>query len=220
MTSKSALLVGASGLVGGELLRQLLDSDRYKKVTLFVRQPLPLDHPKLEQIVVDFENLTAYREHVRVDDLFCCLGTTIKKAGSKEAFRRVDYAYPQQLAQLAKEEGVKNFLLITAMGANAASNIFYSRVKGEVEADIRSLNLPALHIFRPSLLLGERNEFRFGEQVGAVFSKLLAPLMPRKYRPIQGKTVAAAMIRAAQSEQSGTQIYPSDHIAAFASPRN
>ncbi|TCP54626.1 uncharacterized protein YbjT (DUF2867 family) [Tumebacillus sp. BK434] len=214
-TKKSALLIGASGLVGGHVLTQLLSNDTYSNVTIFVRKPLPHSHAKLEQVVVDFDNLSAYSEHFNVNDLFCCLGTTIKVAKTKEAFRKVDYTYPLELARLAKEHGVDKFLIITAMGSNAKSSIFYNQVKGQVENDIRALDLPSLHIFRPSLLLGERKEFRLGEQFGAVVSIALKPLIPAKYKPIHGRTVAAAMIEVAQTGQSGANIYESDRIAAL-----
>ncbi|ARU63482.1 oxidoreductase [Tumebacillus avium] len=214
-TKKSAFLVGASGLVGGEVLTQLLSNDTYSKVTIFVRKPLPHSHAKLEQVVVDFDNLPAYSEHFLVNDLFCCLGTTIKIAKTKEAFRKVDYTYPLELARLAKEHGVEKFLIITAMSANAKSSVFYNQVKGQVETDIRALDLPSLHIFRPSLLLGERKEFRLGEQMGTVVSKALTPLIPAKYKPIHGRTVAAAMIKVAQDGQSGTHVYESDRITAL-----
>ncbi|ASS74792.1 oxidoreductase [Tumebacillus algifaecis] len=219
MSTKSALLVGASGLVGGELLTQLLHSDSYQKVTLFVRKPLPQSHPKLEQVVVDFDNLPTYSEHIHVSDLFCCLGTTIKTAKTKEAFRKVDYEYPLELARLAKTHGVEKYLIISSIGANAKSSFFYNQVKGQIESDLRTLDLPSLHIFRPSILLGDRKEFRLGEQFGTVMSKSLTPLLPRKYRPIHGRTVAAAMLQTALAGPGGVHIYESDRIATLGAAR-
>jgi uncharacterized protein YbjT (DUF2867 family) len=206
--------------VGGELLQILLASQAYGKVTALVRRPLPLTHPKLEQRVTDWDHLEDQADAFAVDDLFCCLGTTIKKAGSQAAFRKVDFDYPVALARLGKAQGLSQYLIVTAMGADAHSSIFYNRVKGEVEEAVGAVGLPSVQIFRPSLLLGDRPEFRFGERVAAVISRGMAPLMGgglRKYRPIEGRTVAEAMCRAALSgAQPGVRIYRSDEIAALA----
>ena len=214
--TKSALLLGASGLVGSALLQELLEGAEYAKVTVFVRRELEVQHPKLVQRVVDFERLKDVAEEFRVDDVFCCLGTTIKKAGSQDAFRKVDFTYPVECAKLAKAKGARRFLIITAMGANAGSGIFYNRVKGEVEEVLRALQLPALHIFRPSLLLGERSEVRVGESIGIKLAPVLGVLLVgplRKYRAIEGRVVAKAMYRVAQGGASGVHVYPSDRIA-------
>jgi len=214
-SNKTALLAGATGLVGNELLQYILQRPAYTKVKVLVRRPLQIEHPKLEQIVVDFDHLEQYQEHFRVDDVYCCLGTTIKKAGSQETFKKVDYEYPLALAKLAKQGGAQKFLIITALGSDANSNIFYNRVKGEVEEAIKQIGLPSLHIFQPSLLLGDRQEFRFGEKIGVVLSPLISPLMVgsmKKYRPIQAKDVAFAMYLTAQKSLTGTFVYKSDQI--------
>lgn len=217
--ARVALVVGASGLVGSQLLTCLLESPDYDAVTLWVRRPLPVTHPKLSQQVVDFDGLAGPTpEPVRADDIFCCLGTTIGKAGSQAAFRKVDLDYPVQIGRLAKAAGAKRYLIVTAMGADPHSRIFYNRVKGEVEAGLSALGFPALHIFRPSLLLGERQEVRVGEAVGSVLARAIAPLMGgslRKYRPIKGRTVARAMLAAALADGAGTHIYLSDQIEAM-----
>ncbi|MNZ96527.1 hypothetical protein D3C78_1157240 [compost metagenome] len=187
----------------------------YTAVKVFVRKKLPVSHPKLEQIIVDFDQLEPHSQHFLVDDLYCCLGTTIKKAGSQAAFRRVDYDYPLKLAILAKQNGVRQFLLITAMGSNAKSSIFYSRVKGELEEAIKQLQLPAFHIFQPSLLLGKREEFRLGESIAAAISPLLSSILIgrlRKYKPVQAREVALAMYAAASTQTEGITIYESDRI--------
>lgn len=212
---RTALLAGASGLVGSELLQLLLHSPMYEKVKVLVRTPLQVEHAKLEQIIVNYDQLETYGQHFQVDDLYCCLGTTIKRAGSQAAFRKVDYEYPVKLAQLAKQHGVQQYLIITAMGANANSSIFYSRVKGEVEAELQRIGIASVHIFRPSLLLGKRAEFRLGEQIASWLSPLFGFFLVgslRKYRSIQAGTVAKGMLVAGIEQLPGTHTYDSAEI--------
>lgn len=212
---RTALLAGASGLVGSELLQLLLHSPMYEKVKVLVRTPLQVEHAKLEQIIVNYDQLETYGQHFQVDDLYCCLGTTIKRAGSQAAFRKVDYEYPVKLAQLAKQHGVQQYLIITAMGANANSSIFYSRVKGEVEAELQRIGIASVHIFRPSLLLGKRAEFRLGEQIASWLSPLFGFFLVgslRKYRSIQAGTVAKGMLAAGIEQLPGTHTYDSAEI--------
>lgn len=213
--NKKALLVGASGLVGYELIQILLEAPEYDSVTIFIRNKLNINHPKLKQLVINFDHLQNYNEYFKVDDVYCCLGTTIKKAGSQEAFRKVDFDFPLTLAKLSKENEVQKFLIITAMGADSNSKIFYNRVKGEVEEAIKKVGLPSLHIFRPSLLLGERKEFRFGEKLASILSPLFSGFMVgslRKYKPIHGRNVALAMYRKGHTKEIGSYIYSSDAI--------
>jgi uncharacterized protein YbjT (DUF2867 family) len=212
---RTALLLGATGLVGGELLTLLLADADYRQVTVLVRRNLPQTHPKLGQRVVDFRDLTKAADAFNVDDVFCCLGTTIKKAGSQEAFREVDYTYPLESAKLAVRQGAGQYLLITALGANAKSSVFYNRVKGEVEAAIGALPLKSLHIFRPSLLLGDRQESRTGEKIATAVMKPLGFLLAgplKKYRGIEARTVARAMLRTAKQNTTGRHAYDSDVI--------
>jgi uncharacterized protein YbjT (DUF2867 family) len=212
---RTALLLGATGLVGGELLTLLLADADYRQVTVLVRRNLPRTHPKLAQRVVDFGDLAGTADAFKVDDVFCCLGTTIKKAGSQEAFREVDYMYPVESAKLAARQGAGQYLLITALGANARSSVFYNRVKGEVEEAIGKLPLKSLHIFRPSLLLGDRQESRTGEKIATAVMKPLAFLLAgplKKYRGIQARTVAQAMLRTAKRDLAGRHAYNSDVI--------
>ncbi len=216
--TKSALLVGASGLVGGHCLRLFLEDKNYEKVIAFVRKPMTLQHQKLEQHVVDFDHLEKYSHLAKVNDVFCCLGTTIKKAGSQEAFRKVDFTYPVEIAKVAAQNGVEQFLIITALGANPKSSIFYNRVKGEVEEAVTKLPFKAIHIFRPSLLLGERDERRTGEKIGEPMLKglkflLLGPL--KKYRAIEASVVASAMLDAAKQNLQGINTFESDQIQAM-----
>jgi uncharacterized protein YbjT (DUF2867 family) len=220
---KSALLVGATGLVGYELLTILLQQPEYETVKVFTRKKIEINHPRLEQIIVDFDNLSRQKEHFKVNDVYCCLGTTIKKAGTQEAFRKVDFEYPVDIANLARENGVEKFLIISAMGADKHSKVFYNRVKGEVEEEIKKVGFTALHIFRPSLLLGKRKEFRLGEKIAIVVSPILSVAMVgslKKYKPIQAKDVAFAMYRAGQNKAHGNFMYLSDQIQSISDGNN
>jgi uncharacterized protein YbjT (DUF2867 family) len=215
MIKKTALVLGATGLVGKELVKILLQQPTYEKIYLLVRKSLKPNHPKCEEHIIDFNKLATYNHLFQVTEVFCCLGTTIKKAKSKEAFRRVDYEYPLEAAKLAKENGAEKYLFISAMGANSKSLVFYNQVKGELEESLRNLDIPTLHIFRPSLLLGERVEFRLGENIAAKMSGvlnaiLIGPLRP--YRAIEAKKVAVAMVQAASFDLKGVKIYSSDRI--------
>ncbi len=215
---RSALLVGATGLVGNELLRVLLESDRYEKVKVLVRTPISTNHPKFTQCLMNFDELDKYEEEFTVDDVFCCLGTTIKKAGSQEAFRKVDFEYPLHAAKLARKQGAQQFLIVSAIGADPRSSIFYNRVKGEIEIALSQLELPALHIFRPSLLLGKRNEFRLGERVSAMLSPVFSPLFIGKlnqYKPIQARKVAEAMYRTAILTRTGEYVYKWEQMTSL-----
>ncbi|MFD0959628.1 oxidoreductase [Paenibacillus chungangensis] len=219
MNMKTALLAGATGLVGGHLLHHLLDMGDYEQVTILIRKPLELQHPKLRQVVVDFDQLDQYREYFEVDDMYCCLGTTIKKAGSQAAFRKVDYEYPLQIAKLAHSKGANKLIMVTSIGANAQSAFFYTRVKGEVEAAILRVGLPSVHFLHPSQLLGARQEQRPAEKVAIVLSPLLK-LFTRgkwsKYTPIQAQDVALAMIGIGQYAPQGNHVYEYEQIMSFA----
>lgn len=204
------LLAGATGLVGSLCLRRLLADPAFDRVVVLTRRPLDAQfgHSKLEQHVVDFARLEKARALFKVDKVMCTLGTTIKQAGSRERFREVDYHYPLQLGRLGLEQGARHFLLVSALGANANSGVFYNLVKGEVEVQLRALAYPRLTIVRPSLLLGERHEFRLGEEVG----KRLAFLMPGKYRPVQADDVAKVLVEAARQDAPGVEVIESDEI--------
>lgn len=222
MDRRKALIAGASGLVGGHCLERLLAEDGYAGVVSLGRRTLSRGHPKLEERVVDFRRLAEVEDLPAVDDVFCCLGTTIRQAGSREAFREVDFTYVLELARRSLAAGARQFLVVTSMGAETGSRIFYSRVKGEVERALRQLPFEALQIFRPSLLLGQRAESRPGEKLaGAAMSAtswlLLGPL--RRYRPIAGQTVARAMLRVALEAPAGIHVYESDRIAELARGR-
>jgi len=217
--SKIAILFGASGLIGRFCLDFLLASSTYNKVLIFVRKPLGIVDDRLEEHVIDFEKLSTYQHLIKGDDLFCCLGTTMKKAGSEEAFRRVDYTYTYQLAELAAKNKVNQLLLVSALGADKDSLFFYNRVKGELEAEVKLMPFWAVHIFQPSLLLGERNENRWGEalaqRLGRGIDRLMGGMLT-KYRPVEADVVAKAMIIAAQKLEKGVHIYSSSLLQELA----
>ncbi len=212
---KTALVFGYTGLTGGALTNLLLTDDRYTTVKIFVRKPVQNPHPKMEIILDDLTNINRINEKIKGDELYCCLGTTIKKAGSKEAFEHVDLDLPSDLAATAYANGVAKFLVISSLGANKSSGNFYLKTKGRMEEEISSYKFRQVSIFRPSLLLGRRDEFRFGEQAGKFIFQLLGFLFVgplKKYRGIPAETVARAMITVANNIPA-RKIYPSDEIS-------
>lgn len=213
--SKVALIVGATGLIGGQLLELLLADDRYSKVTALSRKPLSINHFKLDNVVVDFNRLSEYFDRLSADDVFCCLGTTMKQAGSPEAFRKVDFEYPLEIAKIAKGLGAKQFLIITALGASKKSSFYYNKVKGEVEEAIGNQGFESYHIFRPSFLQGKRIESRAGEEATKVFFSIFGFLVPKKFKAIDSNKVARAMLMKAKEESRGVFVYESDTLLGF-----
>jgi len=213
--SRTALVAGASGLVGSHVLRRLLEDPVYGRVTVLARRELPLAHKKLEQRVVSFDRLAQIADFPRVHDVFCCLGTTLKQAGSPDAFRKVDCTYVVELARVAVRHRASQFLVVTAVGSDPRSRILYSRVKGEAEEAVRRLQFESIQIFRPSLLVGARVESRPAERVAGLLSPLVAwafvgPLA--RYRPIKAEAVARAMVRVAREAPRGTHVFESHEI--------
>lgn len=209
---KTALIAGASGQVGGYLLALLLQSDTYDKVISIGRKNLEITNPKLQQIIVDFDNPDTLK--IEANDVFCCLGTTIKKAKTKERFRQVDYGYPMALARETLAAGATRFMVISSMGSALDSAIFYAKVKAEMERDLSTLPFISLGIFKPSMLLGPRKEFRFGELIGKFFMQVFAFIIPIKYKGVHAATVAKAMLHYANSTIKGTQIILNAEILA------
>ena len=208
-----ALLVGATGVVGREILRRLLLEPRIERVGVIVRRPLAAGHAtdagaKLDVHVTDFDRLGEHPEWLRADHIFCALGTTIRQAGSQQRFRQVDFDYPLTIARLGLAQGAKHFLLVSALGASSTSRVFYSRVKGELEEAILALPYRSVTIARPSMLMGDRAEPRLGEEV----AKRFAFLVPRKYKPVSGDAVAAALVRASLEDAAGRRIIENEEM--------
>jgi uncharacterized protein YbjT (DUF2867 family) len=220
MENRRALLVGATGLVGGHVLHYLLDDAAFDKVIVLGRKPLPSISAKLEQHTVNFEHLEQFSSLIMANDVFCCLGTTIKKAGSQAAFERVDFRYPYEVARLAAANGASQYLIVTSLGASVTASLFYSQVKGKVEEAVKALPFPAIHIFRPSMLLGKREEVRWQDLLVPPLMKLVTPLMIgkwKKYRAIEAEVVARAMVMTAKKAIHGKHVYESDEIQAIIS---
>ncbi|MEE4111793.1 MAG: oxidoreductase [Desulfobacteraceae bacterium] len=217
MEKKTVLLVGATGLVGSHILSRLLENETWGRVIALTRSAIP-DADALSTLdnrIVDFGRPDEWQDQVAADQTICALGTTIKKAGSREAFRRVDFEYPLMIAQAALNAGCRHFLLVSAMGADANSPVFYNRIKGELEAAVLGLGFTGVSIFRPSLLLGDRREFRPAEAVGQVLSRWLGFAIPKRYRPVHARTLAAAVVRVAATDVSGNRVLTSEAIAEW-----
>lgn len=210
---RTALIVGVTGLVGTQLLDQLIADPNYEKIIVLARKPIRANSPKVEAHVIDFEQISQYKDLIKADDLFCCLGTTKAQAGSNEAFYKVDFTYVHEIGKIAAANQTKQFILISSMGADSKSMIFYSKTKGEIEKALAELPFAALHIVRPSLLLGERKGTRMGEDLGKAFDKYLGFLIPLRYKGIHAAQVAKAMRKIALSEKTGVSVYESDFLA-------
>ncbi len=212
---KTALLFGASGLVGSHLLNQLISNNNYSKIKLFVRSTIEIDDPKIEIIQTDFNNLENHKEDIKGDDCFFCIGTTKKNSPDKNEYRNVELDIPEEIAKIAKSNLVNSFIFVSALYANPKSSGDYVRFKGLVEEELKRLNFPKLALMRPSFLMGNRKEKRIGEKIGIFVFKLLSPLLLgsiKKMRPIHSETVAKAMIKAA-NENLEKNIFESNEIA-------
>ncbi|SDL01260.1 Uncharacterized conserved protein YbjT, contains NAD(P)-binding and DUF2867 domains [Pedobacter sp. ok626] len=210
-----AIVAGATGLIGSSLLQQLLDHPDYTMVTAIVRKEIPLQHPKLRQVVIDFDQLENHQEHLKGDVVFCALGTTKSKTPDKDQYRKIDYQYPLDIAFIAQQNGVSQYHLVSALGANQDSAIFYSKLKGEVERDLKTIPFKAIHIYRPSLLVGDRKERRSGEGIMIGLMRVLNPLLIaglKKYRSIKIEKVASAMLKQSLKPLTGIFTYDSDQI--------
>ena len=216
---KTALLFGASGLVGNHLLNQLISNNNYSKIKLFVRSSIEISDPKIEIIQTDFNNLENHKEDIKGDDCFFCIGTTKKNSPDKNEYKRVELEVPKQIAQIAKSNSVTSFVFVSSGYADPKSSGDYLRFKGEVEEELKKLNFPKLGIMRPSFLLGDRKEKRVGEKIGIFVFKLLSPLFIgplKKMKPIHSATVAKVMIAITQNDSSQT-IFESNEIANLSS---
>ncbi|MGB3153976.1 MAG: NAD(P)H-binding protein, partial [Chitinophagaceae bacterium] len=201
----TATLIGATGLIGNYLLEELLKDDFYHTVRILIRRPLELTHPKLEKKLVDFSDVENFRLALEGSAVvFCAIGTTQKKVkGDKAAYRKVDYDIPVHAARFCKLNGCEKFVLVSSVGANSKSNNFYLKLKGEVEDAVKAVGIKSVHIMRPSMLLGDRKEFRLGEKISKGILPAFSFLIPSKYKPIHGKDVAKAMQVLAKKSDAG-----------------
>ena len=213
-----AVIAGASGLIGSNLLNILLEATEYNEVLVLVRKELPIQHKKLVQLVINFDNLEQHVSAITWRVVFSCLGTTNNQTPDRSQYKKIDYHYPLLLAQLAKQNGVNQFQVVTAIGADENSSSFYLKLKGELETALQSLQLKTLHIFQPSMLIGQRKRKHFLEQTASAFFKFIDPLLIgklKKYRSIKGTKVAYAMYKKSLDGATGTFIHTSDKIQLF-----
>jgi uncharacterized protein YbjT (DUF2867 family) len=218
MKNKKALIFGATGLIGNLLFEELIESAIYSEIRIFVRQSIGVSHVKVKEFEVDFSNPDTFSELISGDDLYICLGTTIKKAGSVKKMEEIDRDLPVNIATAASANGVKRIVVVSSLGANPGASNYYLRIKGEMEQAIMKLRFENLAIVRPSMLLGERKEKRAGETAGKVVMKVVNPLLlgkMKKYRGIHGRDVARAMIAIMQKEPEKTY-YESDVLQKIA----
>jgi uncharacterized protein YbjT (DUF2867 family) len=217
MHRKTAVVLGATGLIGQHLVQELLQNEFFSKVRILVRRPFSIDHPKADIQVVNFNDEKDIAARIDIGDvIFCCIGTTRKKVkGNKTEYRKVDYDIPIITARLGIQHGFNQFLMVSAVGANPIAANFYLQLKGCIEEDITALPFESIHIFRPSILLGKREEYRPGENFGKALAKAISFLLLgawRKYKPISAAHVAKAMVAAANKEQAGVHVYEYDEM--------
>lgn len=216
--AKKAIIAGASGLIGSHLLRQLLDGDAYTEILVLARKPLPMQHKKLSQLVLDFDKLDEYSDRITGDAVFCCLGTTVAQTPDKVKYRKIDHDYPIRLAQLALKNGVQQFHWVSAVGADANSSNAYLKLKGETEDDLKKVGTPSLHLYRPSMLTGRKEKVRLSETLINGIMKLANPLLVgslAKYHSIAGSVVAKAMIFQSIDNETGTFIYQYNELKKY-----
>lgn len=218
-SNKTALIIGSTGLVGKHCLNYLLKSKAYEKVISLSRRSTNVKAENFTEVLIDFDRLDDIKKDIACDDLFICLGTTMKKAGSKEAFYRIDHNYVLHTATIAYENGASQCFVVSAINADTKSSFYYNRVKGQIELDLYRIGFWSLHIFRPSILLGKREEDRFLEDTTKMISKGVKGILGnrlKKYSPIEGKAVAKAMVKVAQKFREGLHIYESHYIQMIA----
>jgi uncharacterized protein YbjT (DUF2867 family) len=219
MNQKTAILIGATGLTGSLLLTRLAADDSYASIKLFSRRTSGNKSPKIKEFIGDVLQLESFKNDFTADEVFCCIGTTSAKTNDRTIYKAIDFGIPFTASKLAKENNIPTFLVMSSMGANAKSNIFYSRTKGEMEQAVLSQKIPNTYILRPSLIKGERDKGRFGESVGAILLKLTTVFLVgrlKKYRAIEADCIASAMISLAKSKPD-MQIVNSDIIQEFGS---
>jgi uncharacterized protein YbjT (DUF2867 family) len=209
MNNKKALLLGATGLTGAALLQLLFKSEQYQKVTVLGRSTCGIQHPKLEEILGDLLVLDHFENYFEVDEVFVCIGTTKAKTPNQELYYKIDYGIPVTAARLASNAGVQHFQVISAMGADAKSNIFYNRTKGQMEAEVLRAGIPVTYLIRPALITGPRKEVRMGEGIAIRLFNLINPLLPKKFQSIEAATIAQAMFNLANGKSAKNNVVPS-----------
>lgn len=212
---KTALVIGSNGLIGRHLLFELIKSDRYSKIIALTRKDLIISHPKLQQEIVSYDSLDSHASYFNVDDVFCCIGTTKAKTPNQNDYRKIDHDIPVNIGKICLEKGAKQYLMVSSMGADINSSIFYSKLKGETERDLAILGYTSFHAIRPSLLLGERKEQRIGESIFKLLAKpinlfLMGPL--KAYKAIEGIQVAKALVAIASLEKQGNHIWMNNQL--------
>ncbi len=212
----NANVIGATGLVGKQLVKLLLENENFGEVKIFVRRDTGIQHPKLKQHIVDFSKAESWTKKLTGDVLFSALGTTLKQAGSKEKQYEVDFTFNLNFAQKAKENGIENYVLVSSIGANSKSKIFYTQIKGELDDAVAKLGFKNLAILRPSSLTGDRDETRWMEKMSIPIARFVTKFVLKKYRPISGKTVAQAMINAVLNPNPEKTIWEADEIFELA----
>lgn len=208
---RKACILGATGLVGSELLQLLLSDESYDEVFVYTRKSLNISHPRLTEKVGNLLKEDFFKDPIRAEHVFCCIGTTQSKTPDVSDYKQVDFGIPVHSAHAGLAGDMKKFLVVSSLGANADSKMFYPRVKGQMEDALRKMDIPHLHIFRPSMLLGKRDEFRFGEAFGKVVMKVLGFLIPSKYKGIEASDVAKAMHKVANLDIA-KDVYESNEI--------
>ena len=206
---KTAIILGATGLTGGKLLELLLLEPDYTKIKLFSRSSIGITDPKIEEYLGDMFNLKDLKDKFTGDIVFCCIGTTKSKTPNKDFYKKIDYGIPKSAAQLAKENGIRTFIVISALGANEKSPIFYNRIKGQMEAAVLKAQIPRTYILQPSLIAGKREERRIGEWIFKQLMRVANLVMAgslKKYKSIHPKTIAKAMVWLASNEYKGVRI--------------
>jgi uncharacterized protein YbjT (DUF2867 family) len=206
---RTAIVAGATGLVGRELVQKLISSDQYKTINILSRKKSGIVNEKIKELVIDFDNISQLKFDEPIDDVFCTLGTTMKQAGSRRNFKKVDYEYVVAFANLGKKSGASKLLVVSAMGANPKSSIFYNQVKGMTEEALKNIGYKELVIVRPSLLLGERSEMRTGEKLSGFIMKTLNFLIPDNYKAISAEKVAESMLKMALKPTGNVSIVKS-----------
>lgn len=218
----TAIVAGSTGMIGKELIQQLCTNPAFSRIIALVRRPGNFNHPAVEELVVDYDKLEDYAGQLKGDIVFSCIGTTKQQTPDQKDYFIIDHDYPVRLAQITQQHGARQFHIISSIGANARSSVFYVRMKGETEHDIAAVPFETVHIYRPSFLDGERKEQRWLEKAGLGLFAVLKPLLVgrlRKYRSITGQSVATAMIAQALKPLTGTHIYESDEIQRLADAR-